>query len=65
MHFENKIQFANKFQGPVRYSPKVSIFEEENKKVQRLQRKETSYISNYLWTKFKACCFEAFLVIVH
>lgn len=48
MHFENKIQFANKFQGPVRYSPKVSIFEEENKKVQRLQRKETSYISNYL-----------------
>lgn len=48
MHFENKIQFANKFQEPVRYSPKVSIFKEENDKVQKLQRKEASYISNYL-----------------
>lgn len=52
---KNKIPFANKFQRPVRYSPKVSIFKEENEKVQRLQRKERSYISNYLWTKFKAC----------
>lgn len=57
MHSDNKIKFANKFQGPVRYSLKVSIFKEENKKVQILQRKETSYVSNYLQGKFKACCF--------
>lgn len=30
MRFENKIQFANKFQGSVRYSPKISIFKEKN-----------------------------------
>lgn len=56
-----KLNLLTEFQKPVRDSLKTSIFKEQSKKVQWLQRKETSYVSKYLWKKIKACFFKLFL----
>lgn len=55
-----KSNLLAEFQKPVRDSLQT-IPKEQSKKVQRLQRKETSCVSKYLWKRIKACCFKLFL----